>query len=116
MQATTNLNHLHDIHYLRRFAGLTADQAARLFGVSLRTWRRYETEGAPASIRRCLRWESGHVPGWEGFRILPGLIYTPAGEAVYREHVDNFRYMLRLLMDGQDPDLRQHLQHLLAAA
>lgn len=66
---------------LRLLAGYSNDaEAARAYGVTRRTWRRWRQNGAPRLVMRLLRYEAGMVPGWPpGWRVrregveIPGL-------------------------------------------
>jgi len=62
-----------DLAALRLCAGFTAAQAAQLCGVSLRTWRRYEHDAAPAwalVMFQALRGDLGAIStAWDGWTL-----------------------------------------------
>ena len=68
-----------DLSTLRLEAGLTRAEAARLFGRSERTWRRWECTKAPAYVRTILELLSGRLEllGWPGWRIVNGELHAP---------------------------------------
>lgn len=88
-----------DMKTLRLNARLTQADAARLAGVSVRTWRRWEKRQAPPlMVLRWLRYEAGYMPGWpSGFRLTRDGIVTPSGDMVRPGHVEGFRWLLGLL-------------------
>ena len=70
-----------------RIAGLSLEQAAALCGVSVRTIRRWEQQGAaPVWFARLLALYSGEVgalpgaDGWQGWRVVRGLLVSPEGD------------------------------------
>ena len=58
-----------DLAGLRALAGLSIDDAARIFGRSARTWRRWERDGAPPWVAPLLRlWGGDLGERWPAFR------------------------------------------------
>ena len=58
-----------DLAGLRALAGLSIDDAARIFGRSPRTWRRWERDGAPPWVAPLLRLWGGDLGGrWPAFQ------------------------------------------------
>jgi len=78
---------------LRRAAGMTQEMAARYCGLSKRTISRFESKSAPLWYQHLMMFRSGRFPGWEGFKIEPGRIWTPANQIVLSTEVEHFRWM-----------------------
>jgi len=74
---------MNDLIDLRITARLTTQEAAELFRVDRRTWRRWEngTHGAPAAVYIALRLLCGYLDplGAIGWRMLSGSLYGPEG-------------------------------------
>ena len=107
----------HDPLSLRMLATLSSTEASRRFGVSERTWHRWQASGnLPAHVLRCLRYEAGFLPGWEGYRILPsGVIITPKGDEVHKNQVDLFWWLVQLVCQ-QSADKRSRVYAALKSA
>jgi hypothetical protein len=78
---------------LRLFAGLNSQRkAADYFGVSLRTWQRWEKLNDFKSHQLdALRARAGFVtaPGWRGFMFREDRLYSPTGLFVARHEAEN---------------------------
>jgi len=87
-------------------AGLTDSEAAKLCGVTEKTWRRWREGPArvPCSVRRLLTHYAGDVPStdrsWRGFIFRGAQLLAPNGEAVTANEIEHRRI-------GE-----QHLAHL----
>lgn len=85
-----------DLEYLRTVAGYTARAAADLCGVSLRTWRRYEHDTAPAwalVMFRALAGDLGALsPAWAGWTLSrrDGRLYDATGEPYAVGYIRSF--------------------------
>ncbi len=77
-----------DLSNMRLEAGLTRTEAARLFGRSERTWRRWECEEAPAFVFAILELLAGRLDllGWPGWRLVRGELYAPDLALGFRQH------------------------------
>jgi hypothetical protein len=60
-----------------------------------------------------------HLPGWHGFVVIGDRIWTPAGEDVHRNQVEQFWYVVSLATAGKhlsDPSYVEALYSRLRAA
>lgn len=72
--------------------------AARLFGVTIPTWQRWEDhEAAPIAVRVALMLLGGHLPHleWQGWRFNPvdGLLWSPEGYAFHPGDLRSLHYL-----------------------
>ena len=92
-----------DIQFFRHKAGFTQDDACKLYGVTPKTWRKWETSPTPPRhVLLSMQYLAGYLPGWRGYRIkTDGTIITPSNETVHKRHVDLFWYLVQLATSGQ---------------
>lgn len=93
---------------LRRSAGMTKQEMADLCGLSIRTIRRYEaSDRAPRWYRQLLKYCSGQLPGWEGFKIENDRIWTPANQYVTQSEVEHTRWLIQMLCSNSEEERQQ---------
>jgi len=68
-----------ELNEWRQRCGLTPRKTAERLGVTLRTWQRWQHDGAPGWVLALLRIWAGEPPwsGWEGWRFTEGKAWPP---------------------------------------
>lgn len=102
---------MHSVRTLRLLAGYTQERTAELAGVSVRTWRRYETRGAPPVVVRWLRFECGMVQGWpNGWRVYSDGVFIPGIGHITFGMIEGAAWVFRNLSNHSE-QLRNSAKH-----